>query len=122
VRPVRHNSLAGAVPVEGRSHGRTPAFLRVIDRRDKLIRAAARFYPGSSDREVARRLRSALAVYAAGRWRRDRSKTTCPHQHRGKLTEVLYLLLRVRDHVPSDPTFRRALGSRDPARVVQSDI
>jgi hypothetical protein len=82
MKAVQRVELMCAVPVDGRSHGRTPAVLLVIEERDKLIRAAARFYPGASDREVARRLRSALPVYAAGRWRRDRSETTLGRQPR----------------------------------------
>jgi hypothetical protein len=107
MKPLR--DLSGAVPVDGRSHGRTPAVLLLIDERVALIRTAAKFFPGASDREIARRLRTALSIYRAGRWGRDRSDT-CPVQHRGKLTEILYLLLRVHDHVPSEPTIRRALG------------
>jgi hypothetical protein len=53
------------------------------------MREAARFFPGASDREVARRLHSALVIYRGGRWHRDRSEATCPAQHRGKLTQTL---------------------------------
>ena len=81
----------------------------LIDERVTLIRAAATFYPGVSDREIARRLRTALLRYRAGRWERDRSDT-CPIQHRGKLTEILYLLLRVHDRLPSEMSIRRVLG------------
>ena len=95
--------------VDGRSHGRTRQVPLVISERDALIRSAAEFYPGLSDREVARRLHTALSTYRAGRFRRDRNDT-CPIQYRGKLTEILYLLLRVRDHVPSETAIRRALG------------
>jgi hypothetical protein len=31
-------------------------------------------------------------------------------QHRGKLTAVLWMVLRTRNHVPSEMTIRRALG------------
>jgi hypothetical protein len=81
----------------------------LISERDKLLVEAAKFFPGCSDREIARRLRSALSIYRAGRFRRDRNDT-CPKQYRGTLTELLYLLLRVHDHVPSEMTIRRALG------------
>jgi hypothetical protein len=109
MRALRTIELTHAAPIDSRSHGRTPAVLLVIDERDALIRAAAKFYPGCSDREVARRLRSALAIYRAGRFRRDRNDT-CPNQYRGTLTEIFYLLLRTHDHVPSIATIRRALG------------
>jgi hypothetical protein len=109
MKPHRPSAFADAAPVDGRSHGRTPAVQLLIDERNDLIRTAAKFYPGCSDREIARRLRTALSIYRDGRWERDR-RDTCPKQHRGKLTEILYLLLRVHDHVPSEPTIRRALG------------
>jgi hypothetical protein len=95
---------------DGRSHGRTPAVQLLIDERNHLLRSAARFYPGASDREVARRLRDALALYLNGRFRRDRVLATCPAQHKGKLTETLFLLLRTHEHVPSVATIRRILG------------
>jgi len=104
MKPLKH-----PLELDGRAHGRTPAVQLLIDERNALIRDAARFYPGASDREIARRLRTALLRYRAGRWERDRSDT-CPNQHRGKLTEILYFLLRVHDHVPSEMTIRRALG------------
>jgi hypothetical protein len=88
---------------------RTPQTLLLIDERDVLLRLSSGFHPGCSDREVARRLRTALLRYQTGRWRRDRSELTCPPQHAGKLIEVLWMLLRVRDHVPSEMTIRRAL-------------
>jgi hypothetical protein len=100
MKPIRHP----LVP-----HGRTPRVLLRIDERDALIWSAARFYPGCSDREIARQLHTALSRYHAGRFRRDRNDT-CPVEHRGKLTEVLYLLLRTHDHVPSPATIRRVLG------------
>jgi hypothetical protein len=122
--PLRITDMTHAEPLRMvAGHGRLPETIAAINKRDGLIREAARrFYVGMSDREAARRLRSALTVYAAGRWRRDCSEAACPIQHRGKLIEILYRMLRVRDHVPSDPTFRRALGSRDPAGRVQSSI
>jgi hypothetical protein len=72
-----------------RSHGRTRAVELPISERNALIRDAARFFPGYGDREVARRLLIALARYRNGRWQRDRSETTCPPQHKGKLLQVL---------------------------------
>jgi hypothetical protein len=82
----------------------------LLDERDRYLVEAARCYPGCSDREIARRLHVALSRYRDGRWRRDQSELTCPSQHAGKLTAVLWMLLRVRDHVPSEVTIRRALG------------
>ena len=62
MRPHRPSAFADAVPV-------VPV--------DGLLREAAPFYAGASDREVARQLRAALAKYCDGRWRRDRSEKPC---------------------------------------------
>jgi hypothetical protein len=86
--------------------------LLAIDERDRYLIEAARFYPGVSQRETAHRLRTALSTYRDGRWRRDRSELTCPPRHRGRLDELLWMLCKVHDHVPSERTIRRALGSR----------
>ena len=83
MKPLRH-------PLMPVGHGRTPAVQLLLDERAKLLIAAAQFYPGASDREVARRLRMALTVYRDGRWRRDRAELTCPVQHRG-LTALLWI-------------------------------
>jgi hypothetical protein len=115
--PVHVGKLAPCEFVFGRGR-RSPDFLLRQDERDRYLVEAARCYPGQSDREIARQLRLALARYRDGRWRRDRSEYTCPAQHRGKLTEVLYFLLRVRDAVPSETTIRRALAIRDPRDVL----
>jgi hypothetical protein len=110
--PLRLTDLHG--------HGRTPAVLLVIEERDALLRIAAkRFCVGMSDREAAKHLYGALNRYRGGRWRRDRADLTCPAQHRGKLTELLYFLLRTRDSVPSIMTIRRALGTREPRDMVR---
>ena len=50
----------------------------LLDERDKLLVEAARFYPGATDREVARQLRIALVRYRAGRWRRDPRRGAVP--------------------------------------------
>ena len=90
--------------------GRTRAVELLISERNALIRDAAKFYPGCGDREVARQLLIALARYRNGRWLRDRSEATCPAQHRGKLVQVLWLILRTIDAIPSDRTARAALA------------
>lgn len=89
---------------------RTPATLLLLDERDRYLREAAQFFPDCRDREVARRLRNALSVYRNGRWQRDGIEQTCPAQHRGKLVQVMWMILKVRDRVPSEMTIRRALG------------
>jgi hypothetical protein len=110
MKQVRTIELTHAAPIGGRSHGRTPAVQLRINERDALIRAAARFYPGASDREIARRLHTELSTYRSGRFRRDRVDLTCPMQHRSKLTEVLWMILKVHDHVPCDRAIRTALA------------
>jgi hypothetical protein len=117
MKPVHTIELTHAAPLDGRGHGRTPAVQLLIDERDNLIRAAAKFYPGAGDREVARRLRAALSIYRNGRWRRDRAEATCPLQHKRKLLQVMWLILKTRDALVSDRTVRRALAAstRGPA-------
>jgi hypothetical protein len=96
--------------VDGRGR-RTPQTLLLLDERDQFLRAAAAYFPGLSHREIARRLHVALSRYRDGRWRRDRVENLCPPQHAGKLTAVLWMILRVKDYVPSEATIRRAIYS-----------
>jgi hypothetical protein len=109
MKPLRHP----LVP-DGRGH-RSPQTLLLIDERDGLLREAARFYPGASDREAARLIRAALSRYRDGRWRRDRSEATCPVQHRDKLVQTMWRVLKVRDAIPSDRTIRAVLARSDAA-------
>jgi hypothetical protein len=110
MKPVRAIDLTHASPVDGRGHGRTRTVELLISERNALIRDAARFYPGCTDRETARQMLIALARYRNGRWLRDRIEATCPAQHRGKLVQVLWLILRTIDAIPSDRTVRAALA------------
>ena len=48
---------------------RTPATLLQPDERDRYLIEAACHFPGLSDREVGRRLRSRLLIYQQGAWR-----------------------------------------------------
>ena len=66
--------------------------------------------PGLSDRECARRLRTALLRYREGAWRRTRSEALCPPHHAGKLTAVLWMVLKVADRVPSERLIRAVLA------------
>lgn len=114
MKPVRAADLTNAVPV-GRGH-RSAQTMLMIRQRDALLReTAARFYPGVSGREAARLIRIQLVRYRQGRFRRDRTCDVCPACHAGRLTALLWLILKVRDHVPSEMTVRRALAFRDPA-------
>ena len=115
MKPHRVSAFADAVPVDGRGR-RTEETLSRIAERDRLLRAAAdRFYPGTSQREAARRLHQAISRYSCCAWQRERADLACPPRHAGKLTALLWQLLKVRDAIPSEPTVRRALGSiREP--------
>lgn len=94
---------------------RSPQTLLTLDERDKLmIEIARRFFPGAFDREVARQLRSRLLIYQNGRWRRTSAELKPPHDA-DSLDAALWCLLRIKDHVPSTGTIRRALASiREP--------
>jgi hypothetical protein len=107
--------LTRAVQIDGQSHSRTPQTQLLLDERTKLLIEAAKFYPGASEREVARQLCAALSRYRGGRWQRDRSEATCPVQHQGKLVALLWMILKTADRLVSKTTIRRALASREPA-------
>ncbi len=95
-RGSRHEATSrihDAAPLDGRGHRSRQTEL-LISERDKLLVEAAKFYPGCGDREVARRLRAALSTYRNGRFRRDRSCEVCPAQHKGKLVQVMWLILK----------------------------
>ena len=110
MKPVRAADVMGAQPVDWRGR-RTPAVRLALDERDRYLIEAARFYPNVSDREIARLLRAALKIYRGGRWRRDASEALCPVQYEGKLTAVLWMLLKCRDAPPpSERTIRQVLG------------
>jgi hypothetical protein len=87
---------------------RSPATALMLDERNALLAKAARFYPGMSQREIARRLRSRLVIYRNGRWRRSCAELKAPHPAE-KIDAVLWMILRVKDYVPSEMTIRRAL-------------
>jgi hypothetical protein len=101
--PLRHVDLRGR---------RLPETLDAIHRRDALLIEAGRFYAGVSGREAARLIRVALLRYRGGRWRRERTELTCPAQHAGKLTALLWRLLRTRDAVPSEGLIRAVLAPK----------
>jgi hypothetical protein len=119
--PLRHGVVVG------RGH-RTVATLSLIAERDRLlVEAAAKFYSGLSGREAARHLRVALLRYREGAWRRTRAEAVCPARNLGRLEELLWRLLKVRDHVPSDRSVRTALArgeqasNGEPEGAFQSD-
>jgi hypothetical protein len=88
---------------------RTPQTMLLLDERDRYLVEASRFYPGCRDREIARRLRTALLRYQGGRWRRTCTELRPPHPPE-KIDAVLWAILKTKDYVPSEMTIRRALG------------
>jgi len=107
--PLRH-----PVVVDGRGQ-RSPRTVLMLTVRDYLLcEACRRHFPGLSQREAARLIRIALIRYRQGRFRRERTCDACPACHAGKLTGVLWLLLKIRDAIPSEMTVRRAIAFRDP--------
>lgn len=111
MKPHRASAFADAVPLDGRGR-RSPQTRLLLDERDRLLIEAARFYPGLSHREAARQIRIALLRYQTGRFRRSRLALTCPHQA-GRLDAVLWMILKVRDAIPSERSIRRALSFPD---------
>jgi hypothetical protein len=113
MKPITHAELTHAVPVDGRAH-RSPQTMLFIDERDHYLREAAnRFCIGMSDRAAATLLRIKLARYREGAWRRDRSEALCPARHRGSITEFCWMVLKVRDAVPSERLIRATLSRSD---------
>jgi hypothetical protein len=103
MKPLRHPLVPGPGI-------RTRQTELLISERDNLLAQAAKFFPGCRHREIARRLRSALSTYRNGRWRRDRIEATCPPQHKGKLVQIMWMILKTIDAIPCDRTVRTALA------------
>jgi hypothetical protein len=116
---VQRIGLTHVVPVDGRGRRTLQTQLQIYER-DKLLVEAAKYFPGASDCEIARRLHIALVRYRNGRWRRDGSEATCPVQHCGKLMQALWCLLKTRDAIPGERTIRAVL-SRTSIRCPASD-
>jgi hypothetical protein len=109
VKAVHAADLTHAVPLDRRGQ-RSPADVLSRTIRGHLLRTAAKFFPGSSDREIARQLRTALSRYREGAWRRDRAEMRCPVRLRGSVSELFWQLLKARDAIPGDRTIRAALA------------
>ena len=113
MKPLRSSTFADAVPVDGRGR-RTPSTLLAIDERDHFLRAAAaRYCAGMSDRAAAVYLRTKIARYREGAFRRDRVEVRCPDRWRGTITELLWCVLKVRDAVPSERLVRGKLSQAE---------
>ena len=109
MKPHPPASFVSSFPI-GRGH-RTPATLLAIDERAKFLRMAARHYcAGMSDRQAAEMLRSKLLRFRATAWRRDASENLCPPRLRGTIGEFCWMVLKVRDHVPSAGTIAATLA------------
>jgi hypothetical protein len=120
MRQLRTIDLAHAVPFGGRGR-RTPATLLVLDERDRYLIEAARAHFSGLSHQTARSLRSRLLVYRQGRWRRSCSEVWNPHPAE-RIEAVLWMLLRVRDAIPSERTIRAVLARSielvDVARII----
>ena len=103
MRPIRHPLVPGP------GH-RTPQTLLLIDERDRYLREAARFFRSPSDRETARRLRSALLTYRSCAWQRDYAEDLCPVRYAGTVKAALWKTLKAVDAIPGDRTVRAALA------------
>lgn len=90
---------------------RTPADVLARAIRDHLLRTAAdRYCRGLSDRSAAEMIRTKLARYREGAFRRHRSEDQMPEKLRGTLNGMFWELLMVRDAVPCNRTVRAALA------------
>ncbi len=108
MKPVKHPLVPGPGI-------RTPATMLRLDERDRYLREAARFFPGCGNREIARRLRSALLTYRSCAWQRDFAKDLCPVRYAGTVKAALWKTLKAVDAIPGDRTIRAALAQ--PARL-----
>jgi hypothetical protein len=90
---------------------RSDQTLQAIAARSALLREAARLHcAGMSDRQAAAHLHTALARYAAGRWRRSRVDAANPHAA-GTLAASMWSILQARAHTPSTRSIRRTLAA-----------
>jgi hypothetical protein len=87
-----------------------------LQRRNAALRAANRaFYADMSAQATAHELHRELVRYLLTAWQRDRLLDAAPSRHAGRLREHLWLILRARDHVPSERTIRRILADAEGA-------
>ena len=112
MKPHPASAFADAVPVDGRGR-RSNHTMILIRARATLLRMAATYFPASSDRESAHRLRAALSQYHSGRWRRDRTLAACPPQYADSYRMVFFAIFTMHDHVPGDRVVRAALAARN---------
>lgn len=114
-RPAVHKHLIDQM-METRGK-RTPGTLWIIDTKYRLLRMMARcFFAGLSERQASAAIVAKVEQYRCrGAWRRDRLEHVCPARHHGKVEEVMFTLLKIRDASVSIGTCRRALSAiREP--------
>jgi hypothetical protein len=108
--PLRPDDLSTAAPMRGPGH-RLPSTLAALDLRDALLcEAAARFYPGASAREIAKRLHDGLDLFHCTAWPRERTAEVCPPRHDGRITAFYWRILHAIDHVPSGELIRKIVA------------
>lgn len=115
MKPLHKDEIDKAL--EPRRGKRKPTTLWIIDTRDRLLRMMARcFFAGLTERQASVAIVAKVEQYRnRGAWRRDRLEATCPARHHGKLEEIMFTLLKIRDASVSVGTCRRALSAiREP--------
>jgi hypothetical protein len=106
VKPLHHPVLPA-----GPGH-RLPETLAAISERDRLLaEAAAVFMSGLSSRAAAREMHIALARYREGAFRREYTADAVPQRRLGRLDGYCWMILRARDHCPSERTIRAAIDA-----------
>lgn len=110
MKPVRTADLTNVVPVDGRGKRSNETLLRIDERGHFFREAARRCCVGMRNRPAAAFLRTKLARYREGAWRRDRVEALCPARHRGTVTEMLWCVLKVSGRLVSERTIRRTLS------------
>lgn len=82
----------------------------VLAERDRLLRVAAARLAGLSITEQAMALHTELSRYHATAWQRERTYECCPERHAGKITELLWNILKVHDHLLAARSIRLVLA------------
>jgi hypothetical protein len=99
MKPVRASAFDDSAPVDRRGK-RLPETIEAIALRDALLReAAARFCAGMTPFQAAQVLHVKLLRYQTSAWQRHRSAEECPPRLAGRDGELLWQILKARDHV-----------------------
>jgi hypothetical protein len=109
---IRTTPLDDATVVDRRGR-RRPETLEAIEVRNRLlIDAASTHMPGRSSRAAAHKLHAVLSRYREGAWRRERTSESVPLRHQGRIEEVCWSILKLRDVVPAERTIRAAIDKK----------